>query len=278
MAQIATIRLQTQNSGIVDVPVFELSDVNYPVVRVQTASGVGALNLVDPVDAELDYLRVQTASGVKAVSNSIIQMLDSFEDGDISEYGGQTGSFTVTTGANGVSPPVGNYMLYSPETAPRTSIISRTDIGPSRGDHFGCYAYWQGDNNNDFWGGIAFANGSVGDNSNFSGNTIRHAGNTGSNRNELQIKEWDNGSETEIAVTSIDWGTWNNQWLFLDVTWANDDTITCDLRDGGPDGSIIVTVQGVINPDDPNGGMGFRQDHENNPYNTYFDGYQIFPQ
>ena len=70
MAQIGTIKIET-SSGSVEVPVFEISDVGYPVVRVQTSSGVGAINLVDPVDAELDYLRVQTSNGVKAVSNSL---------------------------------------------------------------------------------------------------------------------------------------------------------------------------------------------------------------
>lgn len=72
MAQLGTIRLQTQNDGIVDVPVFDTSDVEYPVLRVQTDSGVGAVNLVDPPNAELSYLRVQTAGGVKAVSDTTI--------------------------------------------------------------------------------------------------------------------------------------------------------------------------------------------------------------
>ena len=78
MAQIGTLKLKT-GSGTVDVPVFEVGDVDLPVIRVRTDSGVGALNVVDTGDAELDQFRVQTAQGVKAVSTSIIQAF-SYED------------------------------------------------------------------------------------------------------------------------------------------------------------------------------------------------------
>lgn len=71
MAQIGTIGLQTQNNGVINVPVFESGDSSgsvYEMVRVQTASGVGFIPAVDPADASFPYVRVQTENyGVLAL-------------------------------------------------------------------------------------------------------------------------------------------------------------------------------------------------------------------
>lgn len=73
MAQIGTIKLST-NTGVKDVPIFDTGDVDNPIVRIQTDTGTGALNLVDPPNAELDELRFQTeTNGVLAVSTSIAE-------------------------------------------------------------------------------------------------------------------------------------------------------------------------------------------------------------
>jgi len=50
MAQIGTVNIQT-SSGVKEIPVFEPSDVENPVVRVQTSSGTGVLStlLILPV-------------------------------------------------------------------------------------------------------------------------------------------------------------------------------------------------------------------------------------
>lgn len=73
MAQIGTIRLQTQNNGTVDVPVFDTGDSGssvYEFVRVQTAGGTGFIPVVDPADASYPYLRVQSQNqGIVAVHN-----------------------------------------------------------------------------------------------------------------------------------------------------------------------------------------------------------------
>ncbi|MFT4892881.1 MAG: hypothetical protein ACI8Z7_000670 [Candidatus Nanohaloarchaea archaeon] len=77
MVQIGTIKLQT-TTGSIEVPVFEIADVQNESLRVQTEnSGVGALNLVDPSNAELNQVRVQTQSnGVLAVSTTIGTVLE----------------------------------------------------------------------------------------------------------------------------------------------------------------------------------------------------------
>jgi len=90
MAQIGTVRLETQNSGVVDVPVFEPGDSAsgiYEFVRVETASGPGFIPVTDPVDATYPYLRVQSQNnGIVAVTDTPgsdipDSVIDDFNDG-----------------------------------------------------------------------------------------------------------------------------------------------------------------------------------------------------
>jgi hypothetical protein len=74
MAQIGTVKLETQNSGVVDVPVFATGDSAsgvYEFVRVETASGTGFIPVTDPADATYPYLRVQSQNnGIVAVTDT----------------------------------------------------------------------------------------------------------------------------------------------------------------------------------------------------------------
>jgi len=86
MGQIGTYRIETASGGVVDVPVFELADVEYDFLRVELSSGTGAICLRDPQYADLEYLRVETASqGTLAVS-STARFFDGIEDGDLKEW------------------------------------------------------------------------------------------------------------------------------------------------------------------------------------------------
>lgn len=102
MAQIGTIKLQTP-SGPVSVPVFDTADAGnsvFNMLRVQTPSGVGFIPLVDTADASFPYFRVQTENnGIVAVHNTAQLSIfsDSFEDQNISEYSGDTSSFSITS-------------------------------------------------------------------------------------------------------------------------------------------------------------------------------------
>jgi hypothetical protein len=65
MAQIGTIRVDTQNNGTVSVPVFDTGDSGssiYEFVRVQTGSGTGFIPVEDTSNATYPYLRVQSQS------------------------------------------------------------------------------------------------------------------------------------------------------------------------------------------------------------------------
>ncbi|QGA80382.1 fibronectin type III domain-containing protein [Candidatus Nanohalobium constans] len=59
-------------SGSIEVPVFDLQDVDRSFMRLSTPSGTGALNFVDPSNADLDQIRVNTESyGVQGLSSEV---------------------------------------------------------------------------------------------------------------------------------------------------------------------------------------------------------------
>lgn len=74
MAQIGTIKVETQNNGTVDVPVFETGDSSseiYEFVRVETASGTGFIPVTDTGNAAYPYLRVQSQNnGIVAITDT----------------------------------------------------------------------------------------------------------------------------------------------------------------------------------------------------------------
>lgn len=73
MAQIGTIRVDTQNNGTVSVPVFNTGDSGssvYEFVRVETASGTGFIPVTNTTDATYPYLRVHSQNnGTVAVTD-----------------------------------------------------------------------------------------------------------------------------------------------------------------------------------------------------------------
>jgi hypothetical protein len=117
VSQIGTIRLETQNSATVDIPVFEIGDSGsdvYEFVRVETASGTGFIPVRDPADASYPYLRVQSEShGVVAVHNDVLTetLVDSFEDGNISEYNTTTDKGDATVIQDSSEAIDGDYYL-----------------------------------------------------------------------------------------------------------------------------------------------------------------------
>lgn len=63
MSRIGKIKIQTNNKGVIDLPIFDTSDLGsdvYDMLRVQTASGIGFVPFVDIIDSKHPYLRIQT--------------------------------------------------------------------------------------------------------------------------------------------------------------------------------------------------------------------------
>lgn len=146
MAQIATITVETAG-GPVDLPVYEPGDSGsnrLEAFRVQTASGPGFVPLAAVDEADRPYLRVQTSSGVRAVDTSASgipdSVVDNFEDksnggvygqlsdfynGDLSDFDRNTSSPLAegnhslkVTGSNStyvITSPDGNGLNYYPE-------------------------------------------------------------------------------------------------------------------------------------------------------------------
>jgi len=121
MAQIGTVRLETQNSGVVDVPVFEPGDSAsgiYEFVRVETASGPGFIPVTDPVDATYPYLRVQSQN------NGIVAVTDTpgsdIPDSVVAQYDATTESSTTAT--TSVSDQIGNFDLTGNATVITSGI------------------------------------------------------------------------------------------------------------------------------------------------------------
>lgn len=80
----------------------------------------------------------------------VADMIDSFEDGDISEYAGDTASYAVKTGTG---LPDGTQMLSATDnTGPHTiTSLSGLPQYPSRGDSFQVWFYVSGADYDEFW-------------------------------------------------------------------------------------------------------------------------------
>jgi hypothetical protein len=96
MAQIGTIRVDTQNNGTVSVPVFDTGDSGssiYEFVRVQTGSGTGFIPVEDTSDATYPYLRVKSQShGTVAMTDRNSAIPDSQISFSMPSNGSNTGT------------------------------------------------------------------------------------------------------------------------------------------------------------------------------------------
>lgn len=248
MGKLGTVGLQTA-SGVVEVPVFELSDVEFDALRVQTHDGVGAVNLVDPADAEVDELRIQTANGPKAVSTSIEQWIDRFEDGDLSEYSVERDSATHVGVSSARSYEGTNSLRFvfdADEASGNVLSTSGLESYPSPGDTFEAR----------FYPG-AFHDRSL---------KILFGAQDRDNHYQLEARQWyssstrnlrlkrrENASGTLLAETSLSVGD-STQWLRFEVDWGTDGSITGRLENSS--GSTLATVN-ATDYTFTSGGFGF---------------------
>lgn len=240
--QYGTIRLQTQNNGTVDVPVWDPADVEYPIVRVQTPSGVGAINIEDPSNADHPYLRVQTQNyGVLAVSGEPISIIDDFEDGDKTEYtGGHPEDFTVQTSVV----YEGSYAFYSDQGPSDTSTYTRSmpgdglDAYPVAGDTITFRMNPYGGNNPRprFMFGVQGVASTYYDDDWYAVGVSEGSGEFGIYKNQ-------NGSSSTIASTSITFSNYASQWDLVTTNWGSGGTIEATLE--SEDGSSSTTVSGT---------------------------------
>lgn len=148
--RMGTIELQTQNNGIVELPIYEdgafggrvIDDGTYEMLQVETLANytgdAGFIPLVDPSEAAYPYVRVQTENhGVLAVNDNYenVDIIDSFEDGDLSEYSppsdsGQGENRDVQSGGFAGPPPDGDKYMYNTSNTiyPDGGILSASGL------------------------------------------------------------------------------------------------------------------------------------------------------
>jgi len=262
MAQIGTIRLQTQNNGTVDVPVFNTGDSGssvYEFVRVHTASGTGFIPVTDPADAQYPYLRVQSQNqGVVAVHNDAVTevIVDGFEDGDISEYSGDTGIYSVVTDRT----YSGSYALYDGGNNNKITSTSGLNAYPQPGDKFEIRTY-HGDDE----AGSSFG---FGFDTNGNGN---YAGYQGGN-DDWFITNTDDG--TSGGATVSDGTPQSQQWWRWVVEWYTDGTADFTVYDDS--GNVIAGPMTYNNADVyTDTGIWFSDAHQSGDHDHWWDDYKI---
>jgi hypothetical protein len=250
MAQLGSIKIQT-DSGIVDVPVFNVGDSGGSTVealRVQTDSGEGFVPLVDPADAASpqEAIRVQTDSGIKAVHDAATvgpPIIDDFEDQNLSEYVGDTGTVSV------VSSPVSNGS-FAIKSNSEANIISQTLTNrPERGDSFEFDVRVDNNNSNP---GVLFGVPS-GTTSNTDGYLLQP---TDQQNGIIELFKIQNGNFTTLASQSISAPT--GQYLTGRVEWSTTNTITCTTK--SLSGNVFAQISASDSTFAAEDGFGFRFD------------------
>lgn len=127
MAKIGEIKLHT-GAGTEAVPVFQTGDVDKPIVKVRTEGETGALNLVDPAQAEVPELKIKTSNnGTLAVSTSITSGgTGGIEATVAATLNGQTATLFLyeDTSGNGVADNVDSINLEDGTNTYATSVLS----------------------------------------------------------------------------------------------------------------------------------------------------------
>lgn len=175
--------------------------------------------------------------------------IDSFEDGDISEYGGDTADYAVNTGAASD----GTQSLEG--STPNTGIASTTGLPtyPAQDDNFLCN-YGDADNANNVARFIWAAQAESGNPDGYYIENKPAGGDSGT-----KLYKVDGGTHTELASdpnTADPRGSIDDHF---DVTWESDGSITGENYEGG---TLIATVN-ATDTTFTSGGIGFYWDNQN---------------
>lgn len=235
----AVIRVNN-NGEIVDVPVYENStsveagiDTRFGVVA-PGLSEPAFVPLTDPADAAFDFGRIETPSGTElslhnrtAPGSAISDAIGSYENGDISAYGGNTGSFSVTDSPS-VSVPDGSYVL---DGSGNSISISTTDVSIGQGDTIRANVYI--DSANEF----SFLFGAQNENSwsSYTGYAVK-----GYENDSFTLRKLESGSSTVFGSST--WTTTKGEWLEIEVAWQSGGTVSAEVFDSAD--NSLGTVSG----------------------------------
>lgn len=146
MSQLGTAQLAIDNT-ILNVPIYEPVDVDYPVIRMGMDSSVGVLPFYPLTEnpAHEDFRIYHPTYGVMALhdASSVRTLYESFEDNSLSEYD-VTEYWSIRNTSNSTH---GDYALAwdGEYNGSNTTIRSFSGLGyyPERGDTFGYDAMWR---------------------------------------------------------------------------------------------------------------------------------------
>lgn len=181
-------------------------------------------------------------------------VLDSIEDGDIVEYGGDNGSFSIDTsvvhdGSNSISCSTGDV------------AITRTDKSISHDDT--PFGGWMATNNGSEPGFVWGVGSEVGYSS-LAGYAVILSDYSG----EVQLVRYDSdGSQTQLSSKSVDW-SWETYYEVACTQWTSGGDITVEIRDGS--GNIVSTLTAIDDTHGP-GGFGWLKSNQYNYYKSYYD-------
>lgn len=215
----AQVNVRTWPITRAEVPMPEATvDVQPVVARVdRTVPQPGASVDVGPVVGRADPTvpKPSAAVTVDVTTPATATIIDDFEDGDIAEYTGDTGQFTV----QGTTVFEGANALEGTSDGARHRIISTAGLNayPAQGDTFQCRIR---DDTGSLTAGIAWG---VQD-----GNNLYRAM-VSSQGDNLQLWLKENGGYNRLVETAVT--VPQDEWLRLEIDWAGDGTMTVTLFD-----------------------------------------------
>lgn len=186
-------------------------------------------------------------------------LIDDFEDGDISEYEGDTSGFNVQQAVA----KDGSYALEGTNVTSGHLISSTSGLSsyPSQGSNFSGHIRFT--NVSAGTGFILF--GTQNETSTPGGYEVRFKPFT--DEVELTVRDG-NGGTTTLDSTALTHK--NNVWYKTEVQWGSDGSI--DVTIYNESGSQITTLSGA-DTSYSSGGIGFRHDHSSASESTFFDYY-----
>jgi len=242
---------KTRSVSVVLVVAVALLAVSAQPVGAASAGLVVASQHTTTSDFEAGELTGLTATDGKVVLPSG-STVDTFDDGDISEYSGDTGSFETVS-----SPSVNGQALHETTGTSPVRITSTSGLNyyPEHGDTITYRTRFSEDRAKS---GFLFG---VQSGSPQSSGYLINLNNQG---NALEIEK--DGEGSELATTATDFP--ENEWLTVTVDWESDGTISATVDDSS--GSTIATVS-ASDTTYTDGGVGYYMNTDTSSTDVYWD-------
>lgn len=218
---------------------------------------------------------VETGSSPITISPGVTEtvatgtpIVDDFEDGDLSEWGG-----TSQSGVTQSPVKEGTYAAYVDSGISGRGIGSNSGLDnyPSPGDEFACWVYITSlsDREPGFGWALNESVSNLGDQNGFIEAQSYYLWWRDGN---LQLMRGDGNGRTLLNDASTTYGP-SNEWIDFRTSWATDGTMTCEVRDVNGN-----TIEGPFQATDTtytSGGVTVGTNQNNTDGQDYFDHYRI---